>query len=199
MNPRGILISPGPGSLRIQWAEQPCSLCISGRVVGPPKANSQSLHLSAGAPEESGICLQACKELGPDFPLFGVCMGHQCIGQAFGGALATSHSVRFRTPRPRRRHRRQSPLLRAFGPPGSCLLEPRSQLIVGPRCHLDWCAERLNDNSLRKNHPRADWAHAREAVEGVSRREGRRRPPRDHAQVRSGGLPLSSSPPSCTE
>jgi anthranilate/para-aminobenzoate synthase component II len=42
--------------------------------------------LIAGAPADSGICLQAVRELGPDFPLFGVCMGHQCIGEAFGGA-----------------------------------------------------------------------------------------------------------------
>ncbi|KIZ07815.1 anthranilate synthase component II [Monoraphidium neglectum] len=38
-----------------------------------------------GRPVDSGISLQAVKELGPDFPLFGVCMGHQCIGEAFGG------------------------------------------------------------------------------------------------------------------
>lgn len=38
-----------------------------------------------GAPEESGISLRAVAELGPRFPLFGVCMGHQCIGKAFGG------------------------------------------------------------------------------------------------------------------
>jgi anthranilate synthase component 2 len=38
-----------------------------------------------GCPAESGISLAAVRELGPDFPLFGVCMGHQCIGEAFGG------------------------------------------------------------------------------------------------------------------
>lgn len=34
---------------------------------------------------DSGISLQVVSELGPVFPLFGVCMGHQCIGEAFGG------------------------------------------------------------------------------------------------------------------
>lgn len=38
-----------------------------------------------GAPEESGISLEAVVRLGPEVPLFGVCMGHQCIGRAFGG------------------------------------------------------------------------------------------------------------------
>jgi len=28
-----------------------------------------------------------CKELGPEFGVFGVCMGHQCIGQVFGGDI----------------------------------------------------------------------------------------------------------------
>jgi anthranilate/para-aminobenzoate synthase component II len=40
---------------------------------------------AAGRPEDSGISLQTVRELGPDFPVFGVCMGHQCIGEAFGG------------------------------------------------------------------------------------------------------------------
>ena len=40
-----------------------------------------------GAPEDSGISLQVCAELAPTIPVFGVCMGHQCIGQAFGGKV----------------------------------------------------------------------------------------------------------------
>lgn len=45
-----------------------------------------------GEPKESGICLQAVKELGPIMPLFGVCMGHQCIGEAFGGDVIRAPS-----------------------------------------------------------------------------------------------------------
>ncbi|KAJ0987568.1 hypothetical protein J5N97_005924 [Dioscorea zingiberensis] len=54
-NPRGILISPGPGT-----------------------------------PQDSGISLQTVLELGPSIPLFGVCMGLQCIGEAFGGKVVRS-------------------------------------------------------------------------------------------------------------
>lgn len=40
-----------------------------------------------GAPRESGISLEVVTRLGPTTPLFGVCMGHQCIGEAFGGRV----------------------------------------------------------------------------------------------------------------
>jgi anthranilate synthase component II len=45
-----------------------------------------------GAPEDSGIALEVCTRLGPKIPLFGVCMGHQCIGQAFGGRVIRAPS-----------------------------------------------------------------------------------------------------------
>ena len=58
MNPRGILVSPGPGR-----------------------------------PEDSGISLEIIEKLGPEgFPIFGVCMGHQCIGQVFGGNVIRAPS-----------------------------------------------------------------------------------------------------------
>jgi hypothetical protein len=41
----------------------------------------------AGRPEDSGISLEIIEKLGPSIPTFGVCMGHQCIGQVFGGKV----------------------------------------------------------------------------------------------------------------
>ncbi|GMH42831.1 hypothetical protein BSKO_10750 [Bryopsis sp. KO-2023] len=52
MNPKGILVSPGPGR-----------------------------------PEDSGISLEIIEGVGGKIPVFGVCMGHQCIGQVFGGSV----------------------------------------------------------------------------------------------------------------
>ena len=40
-----------------------------------------------GRPENSGISLAVVAELGGEIPLLGVCLGHQCIGQAFGEQL----------------------------------------------------------------------------------------------------------------
>ncbi len=38
-----------------------------------------------GRPEDAGISLDIIKELGPTVPILGVCLGHQSIGQVYGG------------------------------------------------------------------------------------------------------------------
>ncbi len=36
-------------------------------------------------PSDAGISIAAIRELGPEMPTLGVCLGHQAIGEAFGG------------------------------------------------------------------------------------------------------------------
>lgn len=40
-----------------------------------------------GRPEDAGISLQLIEHLGPILPILGVCLGHQGIGQVFGGQV----------------------------------------------------------------------------------------------------------------
>ncbi|MEG3986519.1 aminodeoxychorismate/anthranilate synthase component II [Microcoleus sp. S28C3] len=43
-----------------------------------------------GRPEDAGISLELIEELGPTLPILGVCLGHQSIGQVFGGKIVSA-------------------------------------------------------------------------------------------------------------
>ena len=40
-----------------------------------------------GTPDDGGVSLDVIRELGATTPVLGVCLGHQCIGQAYGGIV----------------------------------------------------------------------------------------------------------------
>jgi anthranilate synthase component 2 len=56
----------------------------SARELGPTH-----IVLSPGpcTPAEAGSCTEIVRELGGEVPILGVCLGHQCIGAAFGGRV----------------------------------------------------------------------------------------------------------------
>ncbi|MEB3336183.1 MAG: aminodeoxychorismate/anthranilate synthase component II [Leptolyngbyaceae bacterium] len=46
-----------------------------------------------GRPEEAGISLDVIQQLGPTLPILGVCLGHQGIGQVFGGKIVRAQTL----------------------------------------------------------------------------------------------------------
>jgi anthranilate synthase component 2 len=55
----------------------------------------QAIVLSPGpcTPNEAGICLELIAAADPSMPIFGVCLGHQSIGQAYGGEVVRAQAL----------------------------------------------------------------------------------------------------------
>ena len=43
-----------------------------------------------GAPADAGVCIDIVKNLGGQVPIFGVCLGHQAIAEAFGATVSSA-------------------------------------------------------------------------------------------------------------
>ena len=61
------------------------ALSVAQVIAQKPDA----IVLSPGpcTPNEAGICLELIRAAGPTTPILGVCLGHQAIGQVFGGKI----------------------------------------------------------------------------------------------------------------
>jgi anthranilate synthase component II len=46
-----------------------------------------------GRPEQAGISCDVIRQLGGEIPIFGVCLGHQAIGQVFGASIVRAPSI----------------------------------------------------------------------------------------------------------
>jgi len=60
------------------------------RALGPER-----ILISPGpcSPREAGLSCEILRALGPTVPTLGVCLGHQCIGQVFGGRVVVNYRM----------------------------------------------------------------------------------------------------------
>ena len=59
------------------------------------RMDPDKIVLSPGpsTPDEAGICLDAVASFGAHVPILGICLGHQSIGQAYGGTVRRARQV----------------------------------------------------------------------------------------------------------
>src|SRR5437870_9556448 len=57
------------------------------------KPNRICISPGPGRPENAGISPELISELGPRVPILGVCLGHQCIAQVFGGEIVRAEKL----------------------------------------------------------------------------------------------------------
>jgi anthranilate synthase component 2 len=58
--------------------------------------NPDGLIISPGpcSPTEAGISNDTIKHFAPKLPILGVCLGHQCLGESFGGTVIRANEIR---------------------------------------------------------------------------------------------------------
>ena len=60
------------------------------RAVAP---DAIVLSPGPGRPEDAGITCMVIEDLGGEIPILGVCLGHQAIGQVFGGEIVAAPTL----------------------------------------------------------------------------------------------------------
>jgi anthranilate synthase component II len=68
-------------------------LCVvrNDQITLPDIRGMQPSHIvispGPGDPDDGGVSLEVIDQLGATTPVLGVCLGHQCIGQVYGGVV----------------------------------------------------------------------------------------------------------------
>lgn len=57
------------------------------KIINEVKPSHIILSPGPGIPDNAGICVELIQKLGAKIPILGVCLGHQAIARAYGGAI----------------------------------------------------------------------------------------------------------------
>ncbi len=66
---------------------------IDGKTVLRKKYDKIVISPGPGNPNQAGNCLKIVKEVYKKIPILGVCLGHQIIGQVFGGKIIRANNL----------------------------------------------------------------------------------------------------------
>ena len=66
---------------------------IDGSSIIKKKYNKIVISPGPGNPNQAGNCLKIVKDVYKKIPILGVCLGHQIIGQAFGGKIVNAKNL----------------------------------------------------------------------------------------------------------
>jgi para-aminobenzoate synthetase component 2 len=151
-----------------------CDVRLNDRVTVDEILNAKPagilLSPGPGNPDEAGITLSVIAELAGKLPIFGVCLGHQAIGQAFGGKVVRApelmhgktsgilhdgRSIFQGLPSPFEATRYHSLIVEEAGFPAALEITARTQKgeIMGLR-HREWAVEgvQFHPESILTDH-----------------------------------------------
>ena len=66
---------------------------INSKIILKKRYNKIVISPGPGNPNQAGNCLKIVKDLYKKIPILGVCLGHQVIGQVFGGKIIKSKTL----------------------------------------------------------------------------------------------------------
>ena len=66
---------------------------INSKAILKRKYQKIVISPGPGNPNQAGNCLQIVKDVYKKIPILGVCLGHQVIGQAFGGKIVRANNL----------------------------------------------------------------------------------------------------------
>ena len=67
--------------------------CITVEEIRQRGYEALVISPGPGVPKEAGISEDAIRQLGPELPVLGICLGHQAIGEVYGGKVVRAGAI----------------------------------------------------------------------------------------------------------